>query len=224
MTMDDVDVRPVEFEAERGHEPGLVTLPGDLAVPPAPAGLVVFAHGSGSSRTSPRNRQVASALHEVSLATLLFDLLTPDESVDRRLVFDIPLLAGRLLAATRWVRGRPEVEALPVGYFGASTGAAAALWAWPETDPSVAAIVSRGGRPDLAGSRLPMVTAPTLMLVGELDRDVLDLNRQARAQLAGPSELEVIPGAGHLFEEPGTLEVVAGQAARWFGTHLRAAG
>jgi putative phosphoribosyl transferase len=224
MNVDSVEVRPVEFEAERGHGPGLVTLPGDLAVPPAPAGLVLFAHGSGSSRTSPRNRLVASVLHEVSLATLLFDLLTQEESFDRGLVFDIPLLADRLLAATRWVRGQPEAEGLPVGYFGASTGAAAALWAAPEADPPVAAIVSRGGRPDLAGSRLPSVMAPTLLLVGELDRDVLDLNRQAQAMLGGPSELVVIPSAGHLFEEPGTLEMVARLAAGWFGTHLRAAG
>jgi putative phosphoribosyl transferase len=224
MNVDKVEVRPVGFEAERGHGPGTVTLPGDLAVPPATAGLVLFAHGSGSSRTSPRNRLVAAALHEVSLATLLFDLLTPVESVNRRLVFDIPLLAGRLLAATRWVRGQTEVERLPVGYFGASTGAGAALWAASEADPPIGAVVSRGGRPDLAGPRLPAVGAPTLLLVGELDREVLGLNRQAQTMLGGPSELTVIPGAGHLFEEPGTLEMVARLAAEWFGRHLRAAG
>jgi putative phosphoribosyl transferase len=167
---------------------------------------------------------VASVLHEVALATLLFDLLTPEESLDRSLVFDIPLLAERLLAATRWIRAQPEVEGLPVGYFGASTGAGAALWAAAEADPAVAAIVSRGGRPDLAGPRLPAVTAPTLLLVGEMDRDVLELNRQAQAQLGGSGELIVVPGAGHLFEEPGTLEQAAGHAARWFGSHLRAAG
>jgi pimeloyl-ACP methyl ester carboxylesterase len=224
MTVDGVAVQAVEFEAERGHGEGTVALPGDLAVPPAPAGLVLFAHGSGSGRTSPRNRLVASALHEVSMATLLFDLLTPDESFDRTLVFDIPLLADRLLAATRWVRDQPDVEGLPAGYFGASTGAGAALWAAPEADPPVGAIVSRGGRPDLAGPRLPSVTAPTLLLVGELDPDVLQMNREAQAALGGPTELVVIPGAGHLFEEPGTLEQVAGHAATWFGSHLRRAG
>jgi putative phosphoribosyl transferase len=224
MAVDKVEIRPVEFEAERGHGPGTVALPGDLAIPPAPAGLVLFAHGSGSSRTSPRNRLVASALHDVSVATLLFDLLTPEESVDRSLVFDIPLLAERLLAATRWVRAQPEAEALPAGYFGASTGAGAALWAATEADPAVAAVVSRGGRPDLAGPRLPAVTSPTLLLVGALDPDVLALNREAQAMLGGPSELIVIPGAGHLFEERGTLEQVAEHAARWFGSHLRAAG
>jgi putative phosphoribosyl transferase len=221
--VENVDVRPVEFEADRGHAAGTAALPGDLAVPPSPAGLVLFAHGSGSSRASPRNRLVAAALHEVSLATLLFDLLTPDEGIDRSLVFDIPLLAERLLAATRWVRSQPGVEGLPVGYFGASTGAGAALWAAAEADPPIAATVSRGGRPDLAGPRLASVRGSTLLLVGALDRDVLELNRQAQAQLEGPSELIVIPGAGHLFEEPGTLEQVAGHAAMWFGSHLRGA-
>ena len=195
-------------------------LPGDLAVPEDPQGLVLFAHGSGSTRRSPRNRTVAGRLWDERLATLLFDLLTPGESVDRSLVFDIRLLADRLAAATRWVQSSADVASLPLGYFGASTGAGAAVWAAAEPSSRVATVVSRGGRPDLAGPRLADVRAPTLLLVGSLDVDVLELNREAQMQLRCPTELVVVPGASHLFEEPGTLEQVADHAARWFLRHL----
>jgi putative phosphoribosyl transferase len=189
---------------------------------PRPAlGVVVFAHGSGSSRRSPRNRAVAGRLNAAGMATLLFDLLTPQEAGDRERVFDIPLLASRLAAGTGWLAGDAEVAHLPVGWFGASTGAAAALWACPET-PSVRAVVSRGGRPDLAGERLPEVDAPTLLIVGGDDEAVLGLNRRARAAMRCPSELVVIPGATHLFEEPGALEQAAEHAAAWFARHLAA--
>jgi putative phosphoribosyl transferase len=191
-------------------------LPGDLTLPPAPRGIVVFAHGSGSSRLSPRNRAVADALNRAGIATLLFDLLTPAEEADRRNVFDIPLLATRLLAAMRWVHQQPETHELPLGFFGASTGAAAALVAAAEAGPAVAAVVSRGGRPDLAGPRLAQVVAPTLLIVGSEDREVLELNHQARRQLGGHSELAIVPGATHLFEEPGALEQVQRLAADWF--------
>jgi putative phosphoribosyl transferase len=211
-------VQEVEIEARSG--PGTVSLPGDLAIPPSASGLVLFAHGSGSTRRSPRNRRVAERLQREGLATLLFDLLTPDESADRSLVFDIPLLASRLMAATRWATANPGVGSLPFGYFGASTGAGAALWGAAEPENAVAAVVSRGGRPDLAGPRLGDVRAPTLLMVGSLDGEVLDLNRQAQAQLRCPSELVVVPGASHLFEEAGTLEQVADHAAVWFGRHL----
>ena len=210
----------MEIEAERVRGPGVVSLPGDLVIPAAAKGLVLFAHGSGSTRRSPRNRMVAERLNEIGLATLLFDLLTPEESVDRSLVFDIPLLAERLLAAARAMGSRPDVGALPLGYFGASTGAGAALWAGAEPDADTSAVVSRGGRPDLAGPRLGEVTAPTLLLVGALDVEVLELNRLAQARLRGESDLVVIPGASHLFEEPGALEQVADHAARWFARHL----
>ena len=176
---------------------------GTLTVPPGARGVVLFAHGSGSSRHSPRNRAVAAALQEAGLATLLFDLLTPGEEADRSLVFDIPLLGGRLAAATAWLRRSPAGAAgLPVGYFGASTGAGAALWA-AAGDPAVAAVVSRGGRPDLAGPRLGEVAAPTLLIVGSRDPVVLDLNREAQAALRAECRLEVVAGATHLFEEPG---------------------
>jgi putative phosphoribosyl transferase len=193
----------------------------DLVVPGGARGVVLFAHGSGSSRHSPRNRFVASVLQDAGLATLLFDLLTEDEAADRRNVFDIALLAERLLAATKAVRReRPDLAALPVGYFGASTGAAAALWAATEPGVAVGAIVSRGGRPDLAGPRLAAVRAPTLLVVGGDDTAVLDLNRRALAQLPPPSRLAVVPGATHLFEEPGTLEAAAELARDWFRVHL----
>ena len=218
---------------------GTVPLPGRLTVPAGARGVVVFAHGSGSSRSSPRNMFVAGALHVVGLGSLLFDLLTPDEEADRANVFDIGLLAGRLSAATSWLRGQPGLERVPVGYFGASTGAAAALRAAAEsavnsaadsvTGPGrasdhgeIAAVVSRGGRPDLAGASLGAVRTPTLFLVGGLDDRVLELNEAARAQLPGESQLVVIPGAGHLFAEPGTLEQVASLARDWFVRYLRA--
>jgi predicted phosphoribosyltransferase len=205
---------------------GLVPLPGRLIVPAGARGMVVFAHGSGSGRTSPRNMFVAGTLHVVGLGSLLFDLLTPEEEADRANVFDIGLLASRLAAATAWLRGQPGLAQIPVGYFGASTGAAAALRAAAggdqERGPSgVAAVVSRGGRPDLAGTALGAVRAPVLLLVGGLDDRVLELNEAARAQLPGDSQLVVIPGAGHLFAEPGTLEQVASLARDWFTRYLR---
>ncbi len=200
---------------------GPVSLPGRQAVPAAAAGLVVFAHGSGSSRHSPRNLAVAASLERTGFATLLFDLLTPAEAADRANVFDIPLLASRLADAARWAAHQPDLAGLPLGLFGASTGAGAALWAAADPQLAAVAVVSRGGRPDLAGDRLRQVTAPTLLIVGERDPQVMDLNRQAQAQLAGPSELHIVPGAGHLFEEAGALEVVAAEACRWFDHHLR---
>ena len=200
-----------------------VALAADLSVPAGPTGTVVFAHGSGSSRLSPRNVQVARVLNEAGLATLLFDLLTEQEALDRANVFDIPLLAERLLAATRWVRAQPETEGLPVGYFGASTGAAAALWAAGEFGADARAIVSRGGRPDLAEPRLGLVRAPTLLIVGGADEVVLELNRGALADLRScEHELAVVPGATHLFEEPGALERVAELAGEWLVRHLSA--
>jgi putative phosphoribosyl transferase len=194
-----------------------VRLAGDLVVPEAARGVVLFAHGSGSSRHSPRNRSVASALNRAGLGTLLFDLLTEAEAADRANVFDIEILARRLVGATQWLRTRAYV---PIGYFGASTGAAAALWAASTTGEEVGAVVSRGGRPDLAGSRLPGVRAPTLLIVGGRDTTVLDLNRQARTALRCENRLEVVPGATHLFEEPGALEEVAELARDWFTAHL----
>ncbi len=207
---------------------GTVPLPGRLDVPAGARGVVVFAHGSGSSRTSPRNMFVAGALHVVGLGSLLFDLLTPEEEADRANVFDIGLLASRLSAATAWLRAQPGLQHVPVGYFGASTGAAAALRAAADPDQpggrgAIAAVVSRGGRPDLAGAALAQVRAPTLFLVGGLDDRVLELNESARAQLRCESRLVVIPGAGHLFAEPGTLEQVASLARDWFARYLRQA-
>ena len=203
---------------------GGLELLGDLVVPESPGGLVVFAHGSGSSRHSPRNRLVARALNERRLATLLLDLLTVDEELDRANVFDISLLAERLVAATRWARQEPAVASLPVGYFGASTGAGAALCAAAELGEEIGAVVSRGGRPDLAAGRLPEVRAPVLLIVGGDDQIVLELNREAQRLLQAPSELAVVPGATHLFEEPGALEEVSRLAGDWFERHLRAAG
>jgi len=199
------------------------TLLGTLAVPAAPTGVVAFAHGSGSSRSSPRNRRVATGLNEAGLATLLLDLLTVDEERDRRNVFDVSLLATRLVAATSWLETEPELYGLPVGYFGASTGAAAALWAAAEY-PRAAAVVSRGGRPDLAAKRLHRVHAPTLLIVGGLDEVVLELNRSALELLSGHAELHVVPGATHLFEEPGALDEVTCLARDWFVRHLSEAG
>lgn len=204
------------------------SLAGDLAVPPDPAGLVVFAHGSGSSRFSPRNRRVAAALRAAGLGTLLVDLLTPrEEEEDARsgeLRFDIGLLARRLVAAVDWLARDARTSGLPVGAFGASTGAAAALIAAAERPEAVAAVVSRGGRPDLAAEALGRVRAPTLLIVGEADPVVLELNRDAMERMPGEVRLEIVPRAGHLFEEPGALEEVARLAADWFVRHLGAGG
>jgi putative phosphoribosyl transferase len=199
---------------------GAVEVGGHLVLPEVPTGVVVFAHGSGSSRHSPRNRYVAQVLNDAGIGTLLFDLLTLDEELDRTYVFDIELLGRRLLEVTRWLRAQPEVAALRVGYFGASTGAGAALWAAAQPDSDVAAVVSRGGRPDLAGPCLSQVTAPTLLIVGGDDDVVLDLNRRAAARLRCENQLVVVPGATHLFEEPGTLQAAAEAARDWFADHL----
>jgi len=193
---------------------------GRLTMPDQATGFVLFAHGSGSSRRSPRNRYVAAVLNQAGLGTLLFDLLTPDEETDRANVFDIGLLARRLIDVTGWLRSHPASAGLPVGYFGASTGAAAALWAAAEPGTGIAAVVSRGGRPDLAGRRLSSVRAPTLLIVGGRDDVVLGLNRQAQAELRCENQLAVVPGATHLFEEPGTLAAAAGLARDWFLRHL----
>jgi putative phosphoribosyl transferase len=199
---------------------GPVRLPGHLSTPGAGAGIVVFAHGSGSSRRSPRNRFVADVLADAGLGTLLFDLLTAEEEQDRDNVFDIGLLARRLGAATRWLRGQPGLATAGLGYFGASTGAAAALLAAAEPDAGVAAVVSRGGRPDLAIPRLAEVRAPTLLIVGALDDMVLRMNREAQKYLRCENHLAVVPGASHLFEEPGTLERAASLARDWFTRYL----
>jgi len=213
VTAGPVSYREVELKAD-GR-----LLPGMMAVPSAALGVVAFAHGSGSSRTSPRNQEVAAALNGCRLATLLFDLLSEDEAADRSKVFDIPLLADRLEAATAWLATTPATSRLPVGLFGASTGAAAALLAASEGEP-IAAIVSRGGRPDLAGSRLRDVQAPTLLIVGSRDDVVLELNRRALASLPRSSELRIVQGATHLFEEPGALAEVARLACAWFVRHF----
>jgi len=199
---------------------GSARLAGHLSTPGGGAGLVIFAHGSGSSRRSPRNRFVADVLASAGLGTLLFDLLTAEEEQDRANVFDIGLLASRLGAVTRWVRERPGLAGAPVGYFGASTGAAAALWAAAEPGREVGAVVSRGGRPDLAMPRLAEVRSPTLFIVGALDDVVLGLNREAQRHLRCENHLAVVPGASHLFEEPGTLERAAGLARDWFTRYL----
>ena len=195
-------------------------LGGHLTVPAHARGMVVFAHGSGSSRHSPRNRHVAAVLNRAGWATLLFDLLTAAEERHREYVFDVELLARRLTGAVDWLHRRAEVRDLPVGLFGASTGAAAALWAAANPWSPVRAVVSRGGRPDLAGERLASVRAPTLLVVGGHDELVLRLNQQAQAQLRCPNRLAVVPGATHLFEEPGTLDEAARLAIDWFADHL----
>jgi len=198
-------------------------LDGELALPPRALGVVLFAHGSGSSRHSPRNQHVAQALRAAGVGTLLFDLLTDDEDRVYATRFDIPLLTARLAAATGWVECEPDAAKLPIGYFGASTGAAAALAAAAQRRSRIAAVVSRGGRPDLAGTdALSRVTAPTLLIVGGGDEDVLALNRAAYAHLRCIREIKVVPGATHLFEEPGTLDAVARAAAEWFTRHLPA--
>jgi putative phosphoribosyl transferase len=195
-------------------------LKGLLSVPGGASGIVLFAHGSGSSRLSPRNTQVARAFNEAGLATLLFDLLLPAEAQDRHKVFDIPLLAGRLEEALDWIEEEESTADLTVGLFGASTGAAAALTAAARRPELIAAVVSRGGRPDLAADALAGVLAPTLLIVGELDTIVIELNRRAMAQLSCPTRLEIIPGATHLFEEPGTLDRAVLLATAWFTQYL----
>ncbi len=202
---------------------GMIPLAGHLTIPGDMVGLVVFAHGSGSSRHSPRNRHVARILNDAGLGTLLFDLLTYREEVDRRLVFDIELLAGRLVDATTWLRNQPSCKHTRIGYFGASTGAAAALWAAADSHTDVSAVVSRGGRPDLAAEQLHWVRTPTLLIVGSRDHAVLDLNRQAQEHLRCENHLAVVPGATHLFEEPGTLDHAAYLARDWFLTHMAGA-
>lgn len=199
-------------------------LDGDLGMPPQPHGLVLFAHGSGSSRHSPRNQFVAASLEDRGFATLLIDLLTPaEEAVDRRtaqLRFDIEMLASRLVDIVDWLRRQPDTASLPIGLFGASTGGGAALMAAAQRPREIAAVVSRGGRPDLAGAWLPRVTTPTLLIVGALDTPVIQMNRDAMTQMRGEVALDIVPGATHLFEEPGTLERVAELAGAWFDRYL----
>jgi dienelactone hydrolase len=219
---------PVEAEKREEHSvrvaAGAVTVEGNLVVPAGTAGVVLFAHGSGSSRRSPRNRAVARALQDRGLATLLIDLLTAEEeAIDletAQLRFDIDLLAERLAGATDWLAGRRDTRGLRIGYFGASTGAAAALVAAALRPREIGAVVSRGGRPDLAGDSLARVEAPTLLIVGGYDTEVIALNREAYARLLCKKKLEIVPRATHLFEEPGTLEAVARLAGDWFLEHL----
>ena len=211
--------------AQAIHVPvGRESLSGDLVIPPNATGLVLFAHGSGSSRHSPRNQFVARLLEDRGLATLLIDLLTPEEeAVDwdtAALRFDIGLLAGRLVTIIEWLHDRPDTAHLALGLFGASTGGGAALVAAADRPRSVAAVVSRGGRPDLAGHALPRVTAPTLLIVGGKDAPVIHMNQDAMQRMHGKVRLEIVPGATHLFEEPGTLEQVAALAGDWFARHL----
>ncbi|MGJ4949678.1 dienelactone hydrolase family protein [Bradyrhizobium sp. HKCCYLS20291] len=207
-----------------------VTIPpadlvGTLTVPQHARGLIIFAHGSGSSRQSPRNQAVAGALNELTFATLLFDLLTPTEEADRANVFDISLLAERLVNVVQWLGVQePSIAALPVGLFGASTGAAAALVTAARLPERVRAVVSRGGRPDLAGHALPMVRSPTLLIVGGADFSVIELNQAALTQLAVPKALKIIPGATHLFSELGAMDAVIAHAAHWFEQYLTARG
>jgi dienelactone hydrolase len=214
----EAEARSVEVAA------GRVVLLGDLSVPRGACGVVLFAHGSGSSRFSPRNRYVAQELQRAGLATLLIDLLTPrEEAIDERtleLRFDIDLLAERLVGAADWLRREPETAQLRPGYFGASTGGGAALVAAAERPAEVGAVVSRGGRPDLAGPALPRVQAPTLLIVGGRDDQIIELNQEALATLRCEKELVIVPGATHLFEERGALEQVARLAGRWFQRHL----
>lgn len=200
----------------RGH----LTLEGILGLPAGPQGVVVFAHGSGSGRFSPRNNFVARHLQRNNLATLLLDLLTPDEAEDRRKVFDIDLLADRLLLAKSWLERDARTSGLAIGYFGASTGAGAALQAAAREPSHIKAVVSRGGRPDLAEPYLPRVTAPTLLIVGGYDEPVIEMNQAAYELLTCEKQLIIVPGATHLFEEPGTLEQVADHAGRWFVRYL----
>lgn len=219
------------MDALKGEQKHEVTMPlrevrlnGELTLPRNPQGIVIFAHGSGSSRFSPRNQYVAGVLQAAGLGTLLFDLLTEEEEerefYTRHLRFDIPLLAGRLVGATHWLEGQAEARQLRLGFFGSSTGAAAALIAAAQAGERAGAVVSRGGRPDLAEAVLDQVRAPTLLIVGGRDYPVIDLNQQAYERLRGEKELRIVPGATHLFEEPGALEQVAQLAAEWFTRHL----
>ena len=218
--MGETDTRPVRIPVGAGR----LTLPGDLTSSGSDAGLVIFAHGSGSSRLSPRNRAVAASLARAGLTTLLFDLLTEREAADRANVFDIPLLAGRVADAVDWAHREPRLAGLKIGLFGSSTGAAAALVAASERQDAVSAVVSRGGRPDLAGDALARVSAPTLLIVGGADYGVIELNQAAHDRLNCERRLEIVPGATHLFEEPGTHEAVMQHAAEWFTAHLRSRG
>lgn len=212
----EISTRELEVDVVAGP----VVLAGHLSVPYSAKGIVIFAHGSGSSRNSPRNLAVAQVLNETGLATLLFDLLTKDEEADRANVFDIELLGTRLLGATAWLRLQRGFSKTPVGYFGASTGAAAALWAAADPSSHVMAVVSRGGRADMAAPRLAKVRVPTLLIVGGYDDAVIDLNQQAQRQLTCENQLVIIPEATHLFEEPGKLEEVGRLASEWFLKYL----
>ncbi|HUD35756.1 MAG TPA: phosphoribosyltransferase family protein [Streptosporangiaceae bacterium] len=213
---------PVELDEPVEVQAGSVMLAGHLTIPAGATGIVVFVHGSGSSRHSPRNRYVAARLNDAGLGTLLFDLLTSNEELDRVNVFDVETLASRLTAVTSWLRERPATARATLGYFGASTGAAAALWAAAEPTADIAAVVSRGGRPDLAEARLAGVRSPTLLIVGDKDEVALGLNREAQQWLRCPSKLAIVPGATHLFEEPGALQTVTRLARKWFTTHFTA--
>lgn len=214
--------QPLPQKTER-VQIGTTALPGVLALPSRCVGLVVFVHGSGSSRNSPRNQFVAQVMHSYGLGTLLMDLLTEPEAMDRRKAFDIDLLGARVMQTLQWLGARKGFERLPVGLFGASTGAAAALVAAAQKPTQVNALVSRGGRPDLADIYLASVRAPTLLIVGGQDHDVLELNRRALDALSCPKKLEIVPGATHLFEEPGALDIAASLAGHWFEHHLSSA-
>ncbi len=214
-----IRLRPGEHQVEIAS--GTLRLPALFGLPEQAQGVVLFAHGSGSGRLSPRNNAVARVLQDAGLATVLADLLTEQESSDRARVFNINLLASRLLDCARWVEEQEETRALPIGYFGASTGAGAALVAAARLGERIAAIVSRGGRPDLADGYLDSVKSPTLLLVGENDRTVVELNRQALSRLQSIKELVIVPGATHLFEEPGALEEVSRHARDWFLHYLK---
>lgn len=211
-------------EGKRVVAVGSKRLEGVLRLPSDAIGLAIFAHGAGSSHLSPRNNQVAEALGQRRIATLLFDLLTLEEAADRTNVFDIPLLSARMIEALDWAQDQPELADLPVGLFGASTGAAAALVAAARAPDRINSVVSRGGRPDMAGETLPQVRAPVLLVVGSLDFTVIELNQAAAEKLTCKHRIDIVPGATHLFEEPGTLDQVVVLAGDWFTTHFRAAG
>jgi putative phosphoribosyl transferase len=213
-------MKPTQWSEDVRIPIGDVALPGELSIPADPRGVILFAHGSGSSRKSPRNRAVAEALHDGRFATLLFDLLSESEDHGPEARFDIELLTARLLKARHWVAGRPDLEGLRMGFFGASTGAAAALRAAATEPFGVGAVVVRGGRPDLAFDALEQVDVPTLLIVGGGDPEIVDLNLSALERLRCEKRMAIVPGAGHLFDEAGALERVAGLARRWFESHL----